>query len=280
MLELKHFSRKYLREETLPTAFCPGCFNGILMNAMFKAFEELGIHDLRKYVFISGIGCAAWIPSPYIKADSIHTLHGRAIAVATGVKLARPDLEVIVFGGDGDISAIGGNHLIHAARRNMDLIVVMVNNLLYAMTGGQQSPTTPLGLKTPTTPHGNPEMPFDISSIIVKTNANYVARWCISNFAMLKNSFKEVLTEVTQGFRFIEVWAPCTTYVIRYEGITPGEKLKIMNKICIPLSKYSEISDDWKIKYVPVGVFKKELKPGFLELIKQHIDQSDQYKVP
>ncbi len=271
MSGLKHFTREYVREEVLPTAFCPGCYNGIVMNALALAFKELGIRDLRNYVFVSGIGCSSWIPSPYIKADSVHTLHGRAVAVATGIKLARPDLNVIVIAGDGDLAAIGGNHLIHAARRNMDLTVIMVNNLVYGMTRGQQSPTTPYGKVTATTPYGNFEMPFDIARLLAHTNANYVARWCVSNFVQLKESIKEVLTKYTRGFRFIEVWAPCVTYVVRYEGRTPGEKLKEMREVCVPLSRYDGLPAEEKVKHVGVGVFKKEDKPGFVELYKEYV---------
>ncbi|MCD6085120.1 MAG: 2-oxoacid:ferredoxin oxidoreductase subunit beta [Desulfurococcales archaeon] len=271
MSKAKHFTREYVREEVLPTAFCPGCYNGVVMNALALAFKELGVRGLRNYVFVSGIGCSSWIPSPYIKADSVHTLHGRAVAVATGIKLVRPDLNVVVIAGDGDLAAIGGNHLIHAARRNMDLIVIMVNNLVYGMTRGQQSPTTPHGKVTLTTPYGNFEMPFDIAGLLTHTNANYVARWCVSNFTQLKESIKEVLTKYSRGFRFIEVWAPCITYVVRYEGKTPGEKLKEMREVCVPVSKYEGLSGEEKVKYVAVGVFKKEDKPGFIELYREYV---------
>lgn len=271
MSKAKHFTREYVREDVLPTAFCPGCYNGVVMNALALAFKELGVRDLRNYVFVSGIGCSSWIPSPYIKADSVHTLHGRAVAVATGIKLVRPDLNVVVIAGDGDLAAIGGNHLIHAARRNMDLIVIMVNNLVYGMTRGQQSPTTPHGKVTLTTPYGNFEMPFDIAGLLTHTNANYVARWCVSNFTQLKESIKEVLTKYSRGFRFIEVWAPCITYVVRYEGKTPGEKLKEMREVCVPVSKYEGLSGEEKVKYVAVGVFKKEDKPGFIELYREYV---------
>jgi len=271
VVELKHFTRTYLREEVLPTAFCPGCYNGIVMNAMALAFKELGINDLRKYVFVSGIGCSSWIPNPYMKADAVHTLHGRAIAVATGIKLARPDLNVIVVAGDGDLASIGGNHLIHAARRNMDLLVIMVNNLVYGMTRGQQSPTTPYGRVTVTTPYGNFEMPFDIATLLAHTNANYVARWCVVNFTQLKDSIKDALTKYSRGFRFIEVWAPCITYIVRYEGLSPGRKLKELRSLCIPISKYEGLPKEEKVKYVPVGVFKEEDKPGFVDLYRDYV---------
>ncbi len=268
---VKHFARKYLREEVLPTPFCPGCFNGIVMNAMFKAFEELGIEDLRKFVFVSGIGCSSWIPNPLIKVDALHTLHGRAIAVATGVKLAKPELEVVVVGGDGDIAAIGGNHLIHAARRNMDLVVIMVNNMVYAMTRGQLAPTTPLGLRTATTPFGNYEPPINVAKLLLNTNANYVARWCVSNFVKLKESIKEVLSTYSKGFRFIEVVAPCITYVVRYEGKTPGQKIKELRELCVEVRDPSEIDEVEKSGRIAVGVFKKELKPGYIELYRRYV---------
>ena len=267
----QHFSLKYLRREALPTAFCPGCYNGIVINALAKAFEELGIEDLRNFVFVSGIGCAAWIPSPYLKADSVHTLHGRAIAVATGIKLARPDLNVVVISGDGDLASIGGNHLLHAARRNMDLVVVMINNLVYGMTRGQMSPTTPRGMRTATTPFGNYEEPLDAVSLLLNTNANYVARWCASNFIPLKESFKEVFSRYTRGFRFIEVWAPCVTYVVRYEGKSPGQKLGEMMRTCIDYRRYRALPPEKRMGYVPVGVFKREDKPGFIDRYRDYV---------
>ncbi len=271
MTSPKHYSRRYLREEVLPTTFCPGCFNGVVINALMKAFTELGIEDLRNYVFVSGIGCSSWIPSPYIRADSIHTLHGRAIAVATGVKLVRPDLNIVVIGGDGDLASIGGNHLIHAARRNMDLLVIMVNNLVYGMTRGQTSPTTPKGKSTVTHPYGVFEEPLNISELLVSTNANYVARWCIANFNQLKESIKEALTKYSRGFRFIEVIAPCITYVVRYEGKTPAQKVKELMRVCIPMSKYRELPPNERIKYVGVGVLKREDKLGYVEAYMEYV---------
>ncbi|RLG77227.1 MAG: 2-oxoacid:ferredoxin oxidoreductase subunit beta [Thermoprotei archaeon] len=265
-----HFSLQYLRSGALPTAFCPGCYNGIIINALMKAFRELGVTKLDRYVFVSGIGCSSWIPNPYIRADSVHTLHGRAVAVATGIKLARPDLEVIVIGGDGDLLSIGCNHLIHAARRNMELVVVLVNNLVLGMTRGQASPTTPQGTRTVTTPFGNFEEPMNAVSLLMSTNANYVARWCISNFEQLKESFKEVLSKVTKGLRFIEIVAPCVTYVVRYEGKTPGEKIKELARTCVDKDTYASLSPKERRDLIPVGVFRRENKPGFIDRYREY----------
>ncbi len=270
----RHPSLKYMREEVLPTAFCPGCYNGIVMNAMFHALEELGISDLRNFVFVSGIGCSSWIPSPYIKADSLHTLHGRAIAVATGVKAFNPDLEVVVIGGDGDLLAIGGNHLLHAARRNMDLVVVLINNQVYAMTRGQMAPTTPHGFKTPTTPYGNPEEPFDAVKLLLSTSANYVARWCVANYIQLKNSFIDVFSRIKRGFRFIEVYAPCVTYVVRREGKSAGEKLLELRRKCIDYRRYEKLGEEEKKEYIPVGVFRSVDKPGYIDRYREYLEKA------
>ena len=268
---IKHFSRKYLREETLPTDFCPGCFNGILINALTKTFFELGIADLRNYVFVSGIGCSSWIPSPYIKADSLHTLHGRAIPVATGVKLARPDLEVIVIGGDGDLASIGLGHLIHAARRNMDLLVILVNNYVYGMTGGQMSPTTPIGLVTTTTPYGSFELPINICKLIASTNANYVARWTIAHFINLKNSIKDALSKYRRGFRFIEVVAPCITYVARRLGKSAGNIIKELLKLGIKIKDLNDLDKYSREGKIGIGILKAEDKPGYVELYREYV---------
>jgi len=267
----KHFSRKYLREETLPTNFCPGCFNGILINALSKAFFELGVVDLRNYVFVSGIGCSSLIPNPYIKVDLLHTLHGRAIPVATGVKLARPDLEVIVVGGDGDLAGIGLGHLIHAARRNMDLLVILVNNYVYAMTRGQMAPTTPIGLVTATTPYGSFEYPINICKVIASTNANYVARWTIAHFIDLKNSIKDALSKYRRGFRFIEVIAPCITYVARRLGKRAAKVIKELLKLGIRIKDFNDLDKYSREGKIGIGILKAEDKPGYVDLYGEYV---------
>jgi 2-oxoglutarate ferredoxin oxidoreductase subunit beta len=195
------------REDRWPHIFCPGCGIGTIMNCFHRAFSELGLNQNRT-VFVSGIGCASRI-SGYIRADSIHTTHGRSIPVATGIKLANPDLNVVLFSGDGDIGAIGGNHFINAARRNVDMTVICVNNFTYGMTGGQASGTTPHGSFSTTTPYGNKEYPFDLAELAVTAGANYVARWTVRNVKELTASMQKALLK--KGFSFVEVASPCPT---------------------------------------------------------------------
>jgi len=188
--------RKYMRDLKLP--FCAGCGLYLVSDTFLRAVYELGHKDLSKFVFCSGIGCSSWIPSPYYLADSVHTLHGRSIPVATSIKLMRPDLNVVVFGGDGDIVGIGLSHFIHAARRNTDLLVIMANNMIYGMTGGQVAPTTPFKTKTTTTPYGSFEQPLDAAKLAVAAGAAYSARWTTAHPHNLKESIKKALG--TRGF--------------------------------------------------------------------------------
>lgn len=239
---MKHYAIKYMREEVLPSPFCPGCGNGMIINALFKAISELGYEDLKNFVFCSGIGCGAWIPSPHFKADSIHTLHGRAIPVATGIKIMRPELNVFVISGDGDLAGIGLSHLIHAARRDLGIKVIMVNNMIYGMTGGQVSPTTPKGTKTTTTPFGNPEKPLDVAKIMAAMKVPYVAKWTTYHMLPLKNSIKKVIS--VDKFAFIEVISQCPTTYGRSVGFRkPFEMLKWFKENSIPISRAREMDE-------------------------------------
>ena len=167
---------QHIRMAAQPTKFCPGCGHGIVLGSVIRALQAENI-DIDKTVFVSGIGCGGWISSPNINADTLHTTHGRAIAAAVGVKTARPDLNVIVISGDGDLATIGGNHLIHAARRDIDITVICANNSIYGMTGGQTSATTPKGFKTVTDPQGNKYDGFDLAGLVKAAGASYVARF-------------------------------------------------------------------------------------------------------
>ena len=202
----EHPLRKYTRPHVKKTTTCPGCGNGIVAQAILRAIDELEL-SMDDFVFVSGIGCSAWIPSPLFAADTLHTTHGRPVAFATGVKLGRPESHVMVASGDGDLTAIGGNHLIHAARRNIDITVVLVNNGIYGMTGGQTAPTTPRGIKTITSPYGVMEHDFDISPMVVAAGAAYVARWTTYHPRQMTRSIKKGIQK--KGFALIEAVSQC-----------------------------------------------------------------------
>ena len=255
--------RRYLRPG-LRLPFCPGCGCYTIINCFLRAVYELGHDDLSRFVFCSGIGCSAWIPSPYFNADSIHTPHGRAIPVATGVKLARPELNVVVFGGDGDIAGIGCGHLIHAARRNTDLTVIMVNNMVYGMTGGQVAPTTPLGARTTTTPKGSFERPLDTARVVAACGANFSARWTTAHREELVRALRRALTG--RGFRFVEVVSPCPTNFGRRIG-KPDAKalLDWFRSISITVEEAEGMSSDELAGRVVVGVFADRDEPGLLD---------------
>jgi 2-oxoglutarate ferredoxin oxidoreductase subunit beta len=213
-LDFAHYlAKKYMRTEMLPHAFCPGCGIGIIQRAVLMAFEELGEEEWNRTVFVSGIGCSGWTPT-YFRRDAIHALHGRALPLATGIKLARPDLNVVVFMGDGDSMAIGGNHLIHAGRRNIGITSIIVNNMIYSLTGGQLAPTTPTYAYTSTSPYGNIEPNFDLMELMKAAGATYLARWTTWHFIQLKNSVKKAIKH--KGFSVIEVISQCPTYTGRY----------------------------------------------------------------
>ena len=264
--------KRYLRPDlTLP--FCVGCGCVNVMSGFLRAAHELGHKDLRKFVFCSGIGCSAWIPSPYIMADSLHVVHGRSIPVAMGVKLMRPDLNVVVFGGDGDISGIGLSHLIHAARRNLDIMVVMVNNMIYGMTGGQVAPTTPLGVKTTTTPYGNFEYPLDTTRLVVAAGASYAARWTTAHGEQLTAAMKKALT--TRGFAFIEAASPCPTAFGRRVGFKDvAEMLRWFQENSIPLEQASKLPEKELTNKIVVGEYVSREVPTLTDNIYKTIEEA------
>jgi 2-oxoglutarate ferredoxin oxidoreductase subunit beta len=211
---LSHYKEKYIRNQ--PSAFCVGCGDGTILNCFVRAIDELGIPK-DKVLCVSGIGCSAWIPSPNFDGDTLHTTHGRALAFATGAKAFNGDLTTVVFTGDGDGAGIGGNHLIHAARRNIDVTTLLVNNMSYAMTGGQIAPTTHHGERTATSPYGNPESPFDIVVLASAAGATYVARWTTYHVVELTRSIKEAIWH--RGFSLIEILSQCPTQQRRMFGM-------------------------------------------------------------
>jgi len=223
--------RRMIRPEAFPTPFCSGCGHGILLGAILRAVDELD-WDIDEMVFVSGIGCGGWIPSPHFAADTLHVTHGRPVAFATGVKTFRPELNVVAIGGDGDIASIGGNHLIHAARRDVDLTVICANNLIYGMTGGQLTPTTPQNAYTSTTPRGNHERPFDLCGLASAAGATYVARYSVYHVRPLIKALKKAFQH--KGFGFVEVLSSCPTQYGRRNALrTPVDMLRHFKKTCV-----------------------------------------------
>ena len=262
---------EYLRNLKLP--FCPGCGIFTIMNTFLKAVHELGHENLRKFVFCSGIGCSSWISSPYFVADSIHTPHGRSIPVATGIKLLRPSVNVVVFGGDGDIVGIGMSHFIHAARRNLDVLVVMVNNMVYGMTGGQVAPTTPFKTKTTTTPYGSFEHPLDAQRLAVAAGACYSARWTTTHLDELKESIKKGLQ--MKGFRFIEVVSQCPTAYGRRAGFkNVGEMLKWFKEKAVSIVQAEKMSEKELEGRIVIGEFVEKKRPTIVETVYTMIKEA------
>lgn len=208
----------YLRVDRIPHIWCAGCGIGPATGCFIRAIDRAGLNP-DKVSVISGIGCSGRVAG-YIKLDSFHTTHGRALPFATGLKMANPELTTVVFSGDGDIAAIGGNHLIHAARRNIDMTVICMNNFNYGMTGGQMGPTTPLNARSTTSPYGNYEYPFNLPYLVTASGATYVARWTVLHLRELERSIAEALLK--PGFSFIEVLSPCPTVYGRMNKLPHG----------------------------------------------------------
>jgi 2-oxoglutarate/2-oxoacid ferredoxin oxidoreductase subunit beta len=275
---LKNPVEDILRTDRIPHIWCPGCGIGIVVTSFAEALRKEQI-NLNKIVVVSGIGCTGRVAG-YLKLDSFHTTHGRAIPFATGLKLANPKIKVVVFSGDGDIAGIGGNHLIHAARRNMDMVVLCLNNFNYAMTGGQVAATTPLEANASTAPFGNFEYPFNLPYLVEAAGATYVARWTALHLRRVTKSIQEALRK--RGFSFIEVITPCTTLYARRNRLGDGLNL---------LKYYYENSEiqhkaptkDLEIKYqgkLIVGKFVDKEKPTFLESMNKHLSHvlGEQYR--
>ena len=254
---------EFLRMERMPHIWCPGCGIGTTVNCFAHALEASGL-DLKKVSIVSGIGCTGRVAG-YLKLDSFHTTHGRALPFATGLKLANPELKVVVYSGDGDLTAIGGNHFIHAARRNVDMTVVLINNFIYGMTGGQVAPTTPIGATASTTPHGNFEEPFNLPYLAESCGAVYVARWTAYHVRHATKAIKDALLK--RGFSFVEILAPCPTLYSRRNRLGDGlDQMKFYRD-------NSEVKNDADTKTVGlsfqgkviVGKFVDKDKPTYLD---------------
>jgi len=261
---------KYLRRDRLPHIFCAGCGNGIVLNTFFKGMEMAGV-DFDSIAMVSGIGCSSRIPG-YVKCDSLHTTHGRPIAFATGLKLANPSLNVVVFTGDGDAAAIGGNHLIHGARKNIDLTVICINNSIYGMTGGQISPTSPAGSFGTTAPYGALEDPFDLSELVKAAGASYVARWTAAHPLQLANSIKKGLKN--RGFSFIEAVSQCPTYFGRKNRMrSPVEMMKFMKENSINRRRALKMDPEEVEGKLIIGEFADAPRPELCDRIYEMIKE-------
>jgi 2-oxoglutarate ferredoxin oxidoreductase subunit beta len=256
----------YMREDRLPHIFCPGCGNGTIMNAFLEGMRKAEM-DFDNIAMVSGIGCSSRIPG-YMKCDSLHTTHGRALSFATGLKTANKDLDVVVFTGDGDCASIGGNHLIHAARRNINLTVICINNNIYGMTGGQISPTSPKGSFGTTAPYGNMDVPFNLAELVAAAGATYSARWTTIQIENLVSAIKDGLKN--PGFSFIEVATQCPTYYGRKNKIRTPTAMAVTLKMNTVFKSAAERmrKKDLEGKIV-VGEFANYKKDEFTENIER-----------
>jgi 2-oxoglutarate ferredoxin oxidoreductase subunit beta len=249
----------------MPQIWCPGCGIGTTVNCFARALLQSKL-DLDKVAVVSGIGCSGRVAG-YLKLDSFHTTHGRAIPFATGLKLAKPDLRVVVYSGDGDLIAIGGNHFIHAARRNLDLKVVCINNLIYGMTGGQVAPTTPGSALTTTTPYGCFEQPFNLPYLAESCGAVYVARWTAYHVRQITHAMTEMFRK--KGFCFLEILSPCPTLYQRRNRLGNGlEALKYYKEASV--IRHGANSKEAAMQYqgpIIVGKFVDLERPTFLDTL-------------
>jgi 2-oxoglutarate/2-oxoacid ferredoxin oxidoreductase subunit beta len=261
-LEMTH-THKYLRASKMfPHIWCPGCGLGILLGAMIRAIHRCG-YKQDDVVIVSGIGCSGRLTT-YVDFNTLHTTHGRALTFATGIKLANPKLKVIVVMGDGDATAIGGNHLIHAARRNLDVTAIIANNEIYGMTGGQYSPTTPVGMPTATSPIGNIEPPLDICALVKASGGTFVARSTVYHTQLLEKMIERALQK--KGFSVVEAFAHCVTYFGKHMGLTsPVKMLNWEKDNSVTVEKAGEMSEaELKGKMV-IGVMVDREAPTYHE---------------
>ncbi len=266
-----------LRTERMPHIWCPGCGIGTTVNCFSRALIDSKI-DLQNLSIVSGIGCTGRVAG-YVNLDSFHTTHGRAIPFATGLKLASPETTVVVYSGDGDLFAIGGNHLIHAARRNLDLKVICVNNLTYAMTGGQTGPATPLDVITATAPYGTYDPAFNLPALVEAAGAVYVARWTTFHVRQLAKSMSEIFKK--KGFCFIEIVSPCPTLYQRRNKMGDGLDAMKYYKECSKTKNGCPTNEVGLTKSgeIIVGKFVDRERPDFTTMMRNYLEHQlgDEY---
>lgn len=253
---------EYIRPGKLPHIWCPGCAHGIVMKSIIRGIDRVGLEKDRT-VIVSGIGCASRMPG-YVDFNTLHTTHGRALAFATGVKMADPELNVIVVGGDGDSLAIGGNHFIHACRRNIDITLIVFNNNIYGMTGGQFSPTTPHGKLASTTPYGNPDYAFDVVELAMGAGASYVSRSTVHHAVPLERQIADGIRH--KGFSVIDALCTCpTTYGRRNRLGSAVDMITWFKDNTIGIKAAEKLPPEKLEGKILTGVFRKEEKPEYCD---------------
>ena len=252
----------YFRAQHMPTIWCPGCGHGIVLGAVLRAIDRLKL-EKDKVAVVSGIGCASRAPG-YLDFNTLHTTHGRALAFATGLKMARPELKVIVVTGDGDLAAIGGNHFIHAARRNIDITTVCFNNEIYGMTSGQYSPMTPTGGLATTAPYGNIERNFDLCELAKAAGATFVARGAAYYAQALSGLIAKAIAH--KGFSLVEAVSQCPTYYGRRNKIGTGpEMLEWQRTHAVPIARAAGMKPEELAGKFVIGQFYEAEVPEYTE---------------
>jgi len=260
----------YLREKKLPLIWCPGCGHGIVMKSILRAIDKIGWTN-DEVVLVSGIGCSSRMPG-YVDFNTLHTTHGRAIPFATGVKMANPKLNVVVVTGDGDATAIGGNHYIHAARRNINLTVILMNNYIYGMTGGQVSPTTPVGKMASTAPFGNLEPSFNISGLAEAAGASFVARGTAYHAVALSRLVEKAMLK--NGFSVVEAMSPCPTVYGRRNRLRGAVvMLEELKEQAVPVKKAAKMTEEELEGKIVTGIFTDKEMPEYTDRYTRLIDR-------
>jgi len=271
---------QYLRhDKKFPHVWCPGCGNGIVLGSLIRTIDKLG-YAKDDIVMVSGIGCAGRMTT-YVDFTTLHTTHGRALTFATGVKLAKPNLKVIVVMGDGDATAIGGNHLIHAARRNVNLTAIIVNNNIYGMTGGQYSPTTPYGLRATTAPHGHAEHAFNISQLVVAAGGSFVGRGTIYHVNLLDRLLEKALPK--KGFAVVETMSACPTHFNKLNLMGSAvDSMLWLKEHAVTVEKANAMSEEELKGKFRIGVLADRDIPDYqteYEEVRRRAKQAGSYKL-
>jgi 2-oxoglutarate ferredoxin oxidoreductase subunit beta len=268
---------RYLRHsKEFPNIWCAGCGIGIVLAAIIRAVDGLQL-DKNEVAMLSGIGCTGRMPV-YVDFNTMHTTHGRALAFATGLKMVRPEMKVLVVMGDGDALAIGGNHFIHAARRNIGLTAIVVNNATYGMTGGQSSPTTPKGVITTTAPYGHIEQPFPVAELAVTAGAAFVARSTVFHVRELEQYLSQAISK--EGFAVVEVMSYCHTTLGRLNRWgTPAEMMRRLRDDSLTLKRAESLSEAEKQGKIVRGVFVDRDLPEYTQLYERVIERAQAERV-